>query len=172
MKIQPSLVTSSALRSAVFSAVLSLVAISTTSTAAGGQGPTEVQGVVEVLNDVLYTPYARVVSLPGNIIAGFDIPAGKRLIIETITFQSNHPTASPQRMFLDHVVPGSPSKAVVPLAIQDRIVEGETTWVLGTHSVKIRIDAVAGENSEILIRRGGIHAGALLVGVYGYLVDI
>src|SRR5215218_7550932 len=40
-------------------ALLPAALISTSVRAVAGPGPTEVQGVVEVLNDVLYKPYSR-----------------------------------------------------------------------------------------------------------------
>jgi hypothetical protein len=157
-------------------ALIPAALISTSIRAVAGPAPTEVHGVVEVLNDVLYTPYARVVSTQDGSLpwAGFDVPAGKRLIIETISFQGMHPTAAGvKRVLLDHVVSAS-TRLTIPLAAQERVVDGATTFLIATLPVKMRIDSVLNENSEILIRMGGStpdSSGRIMVGIYGYLID-
>jgi hypothetical protein len=151
--------------------------ISTSSSALAGPAPTEVQGVVEVLNDVLYTPYVRVVSTQDGSLpwAAFDVPAGKRLIIETISFQGMYPTAvGAKRVWMDHVV-STNTRLTIALAVQERVVEGATTILTATLPVKMRVDGVLNENGEILIRMGGSTpntSGRIMVGVYGYLIDL
>ena len=162
-----------ALTLALFPAAL----ISTSTRAVAGPAPTEVQGVVEVLNDVLYTPYARVVTTQDGALpwANFDVPAGKRLIIETISFQGMHPTAAGvKRVLMEHAVSGG-ARITIPLAAQERVVDGANTFLIATLPVKMRIDSVLNDAKEILIRMGGStpdSSGRIMVGIHGYLIDL
>ncbi len=161
-----------ALTLALFPAAL----ISTSSRAVAGPAPTQVQGVVEVLNDVLYTPYVRSVSTEEGSLpwVSFDVPAGKRLIIETISFQGLHLTAAGvKRVLLDHAVSAN-TRLHIPLAVQERIVDGATTFLISTLPVKMRVDSVPNETGEILIRMGGSTpdtSGRIMVAINGYLID-
>src|SRR5690606_37350133 len=95
------------------------------------QGPVEVQGVVEVLNDILRQPYVRsinVASAPSPT-ANFDIPEGKRLVIESIVFQTSRPTNESNRVFM-HPMVGPGQRLLVPLPIQSIVVEGVTSYLI------------------------------------------
>ena len=162
-----------ALTLALFPAAL----ISTSIRAVAGPAPTEVHGVVEVLNDVLYTPYAKVVTTQDGTLpwASFDVPAGKRLIIETISFQGMHPTAAGvKRVLMEHAV-SSTTRLLIPLAAEERVVDGVTTFLIATLPVKMRVDSVPNVNNEVLIRMGGStpdSSGRIMVGIHGYLIDL
>jgi hypothetical protein len=158
-------ISSLALTLALFPAAL----ISTSIRAVAGPTPTEVQGVVEVLNDVLYTPYSRsILTADGSLPwANFDVPAGKRLIIETISFQGLHPTAKGvKRVLMEHTISAN-TRITIPLVAQERVV--------ATLPVKMRIDSVLNDNKEILIRMGGStpdSSGRIMVAIHGYLIDL
>jgi hypothetical protein len=166
-------ISSLALTLALFPAAL----ISTSIRAVAGPTPTEVQGVVEVLNDVLYTPYSRsVLTADGSLPwANFDVPAGKRLIIETISFQGLHPTAKGvKRVLMEHTISAN-TRITIPLVAQERVVDGSNTFLIATLPVKMRIDSVLNDNKEILIRMGGStpdSSGRIMVAIHGYLIDL
>ena len=65
--------------------------------------PVAIEGVVQVLNDTLYEPYlvAQItVEANDSPTVYFDIPDGKRLIVETIAYQASLPAGTSNRMFL------------------------------------------------------------------------
>src|SRR5262245_20612929 len=68
--------------------------------------PVPVTGAVEVVNDALYVPYIRLGS--ANLAVGsqigevmFDIPDGKRLVVEAVSVQASVPAGQRVRVFLD-----------------------------------------------------------------------
>ncbi|MEO7598532.1 MAG: hypothetical protein ABIV50_06340 [Opitutus sp.] len=134
--------------------------------------PLPIEGVVEVLNDTLYQPYV-VTQYTGNVAVEdptvyFDIPDGKRLIIETIAYQAGLPAGSSTRMFLQPLV--GTSRQLIPLVIQDRV-EAGGYYVIANVPFKMRIDSVDGSTNEIAIRRGAGGAGTLYATICGYLVN-
>jgi hypothetical protein len=134
------------------------------------QGPVTVQGVVEVLNDVLRQPYVRTgVGEGTSPIVNFDIPDGKRLIIETVSFQAATPTGVPTRMFLEVA---ANNFVASPLVVQSKSIEGSTDFLMSTIQMTVRLNSILGSTSEFRIRRGTGGAGSLTATVYGYLVDI
>jgi hypothetical protein len=145
-------------------------------------GPVEVQGVVEVINDVLRQPFRQTRSQTTSVglsatIVDFDVPAGKRLIVETISIRA--------RVNLNEVVEASMStpgtdgtnatSTALPLAKQGTF---STTnfpdHYSALHSVRIRVDGTAATNelSFILTRNLTAGSGELVVTVHGYVVDI
>lgn len=136
------------------------------------QGPVEVQGVVEVLNDVLRQPYTQQQSATASEspTVNFDIPDGKRLVIESIAFQASTPTNEANRMFFQPLV--NTTRLLVPLAIQATSVEGGVTYLLGNHSFKVRVNSVPGSTTEIQVRRGTGGTGTVNAAILGYLVDL
>ena len=137
-------------------------------------GVVSVQGVVDVINDVLRTPYVRNASATGEgPSVNFDIPDGKRLIIESIAFQASRLTVESNRMFLQPLLAVNAARPLVPLPVQFEAVEGSVTYMISMVNMTGRFDAVAGSTSEIQVRRGvGSSPNATLnVTVFGYLVD-
>lgn len=136
------------------------------------EGTVDVQGMVEVLNDVLRQPYVVTVSSNSSSAPSvdFDIPDGKRLIVETIAFQASTSTGSVSRMFLHPLVNGS--QPFVPLPIQTTSVEGPSTYLISMLPMKMRVDSAPGSTREIFIRRGTGDVGTLTATICGYLVDL
>lgn len=134
--------------------------------------PVAIEGVVKVLNDTLNEPYV-VTENTGNLPSDsptvyFDIPDGKRLIVETIAYQASLPAGTSNRMFLQPLIGGS--RQLIPLLIQDRVDAGGY-YLMGNLPFKIRIDSVEGNTQEIMIRRGVGGDGYLYATICGYLVD-
>jgi hypothetical protein len=135
------------------------------------QGPVNVQGVVEVINDVLRQPYVRSGSASSDApIVTFDIPDGKRLIIETVAFQASRPAADANRMFFEPLINGE--RHLVPLPIQFTSVEGAVSYLISMIPMTARIDSATNSTTELRFRRGSGAVGSLNVTVFGYLVDI
>lgn len=133
--------------------------------------PVAIEGVVQVLNDTLYEPYlvAQItVEANDSPTVYFDIPDGKRLIVETIAYQASLPAGTSNRMFL-HPLIGT-SRLLIPLLIQDRV-EAGGYYLVGNIPFKMRIDSVEGSTQEIMIRRGVGGDGTLNATISGYLVD-
>jgi hypothetical protein len=137
------------------------------------QGPVEVQGVVEVINDVLRQPFVQSVNVPsaGSPTANFDIPDGKRLVIESIAFQASRPSNETNRMFLQPLVSAT-QRQLVPLPVQFISVEGAASYLISLLPLKLRLDSVPGSDNEVQIRRGTGGNGTLNASIFGYLVDI
>lgn len=137
------------------------------------QGPVEVQGVVEVLNDVLRQPYAVSLNAPlsASPTANFDIPDGKRLVIESIAFQASRPGNEVTRMFMHPLITPT-QRQLVPLPVQFTADDGSVSYLISLIPLKLRIDSVPGSDNEIQIRRGNGGNGTLNASIFGYLVDI
>jgi len=151
------------------------------------QSSVTVQGVVEVLNDITSQPYGAngQVNLDQNsttVSLNFDVPNEKRLIVETITFQAGtSPQAAPSlRIFVEPLFNGK-RVFLGSLAVQSTSIESSTsTYAIGTHAIKVRVDSVPGSTNELQIRVGrtlpqGIGSGSpvnFVATVYGYLVDM
>ena len=133
--------------------------------------PVAIEGVVQVLNDTLYAPYVvyqTTTEANESPTVYFDIPDGKRLIVETIAYQSSLPAGTTNRMFLQPLM--GTSRLLIPLLIQDRVDAGGY-YLVGNIPFKIRLDSVDGSTQEIMIRRGVGGAGTLNATICGYLVD-
>jgi hypothetical protein len=149
---------------------------------AGGPPPTTVQGhvsvegVVEVLNDVLRQPFneSRQISstgTTGNVT--FDVPAGKRLVIETIAVQAVVTGGSQMRVDGQATSGGTDFTLDVPLQSQGVFDTFGNQFSRAMQTVKIRVDGTAA-TSEIFFGYTRIGAGisTLRVTLNGYLVDL
>lgn len=138
-------------------------------------GDVSVQGVVEVLNDVLRTPYNKTASLADastSPTVTFDIPDNKRLIVETISFQATTLTNDVARVFFEPLLgPTTSGPRPFVLLPYQSVVDGGATYLIGLNSVKMRLDSVPGSTNEIRIRRGTGTAGYISATIFGYLVD-
>ena len=133
--------------------------------------PVAIEGVVQVLNDTLYEPYVGYETTEGSVDSPtvyFDIPDGKRLIIEMIAYQASLPAGTSNRMFLQPLI--GTNRPLIPLVIQDRVDAGGY-YLVANIPFKMRIDSVEGSTQEIMIRRGVGGAGTLGATICGYLVD-
>jgi hypothetical protein len=138
----------------------------------GTPDPVAIEGVVEVLNDTLHQPYVVSQNTGATSVTAptvyFDIPDGKRLIIETIAYQASLPAGENNRMFIQPLVGGD--RQLIPLVIQDRVDAGGY-YLVANIPFKMRIDSVDGSTQEVMIRRGTGGAGTLNATICGYLVD-
>jgi hypothetical protein len=137
--------------------------------------PVEIHGVVETLNDLLHQPYMVRGSdsldsgaAPDSLVVDFDIPDGKRLIVETVTFQARAANGEESRLFLEPQTPQG-NRLLTYLSVQS-IIDG---YMVSTLPVKLRIDAIEGSTSEVRIRLGNTPGPASLgASLFGYLVDL
>lgn len=163
-------------------ALVALVLSPVTLVAASANRPTtpvtvedtvSIQGGVEVLNDLLYQPFAASVSSATSTspTASIDIPDGKRLVVEFVSFQASTPTGTTSRIFFQPQT-SSTSRLFMPLPIQFTSVEGGATYYLSGFPLKLRIDSVPGSTSELQVRRGTGSDGTISLTVTGYLIDL
>jgi hypothetical protein len=160
--------------------------------AAGGPPPVTVKepvavtGVVEVLNDVLREPYRK--STGGRTTATgttpfplhfikFDVPAGRRLIVETISLQVRVPINQNVLVQMWLMEGGSSIDATVQLPVQKQGTFGTSTtpdYLTATHPVMLRVDGTefTNEISFNLVRNAEVGELDFNVSIFGYLVDI
>jgi hypothetical protein len=144
--------------------------------------PVPVAGSVEVLNDALYQPYIQLntsFDIPEGDLLGevlFDVPDGKRLILETVSVQAAVPEGQKVRVVLDaQVKPTSPNKyflGFLPVQSPGPILGVE--YYIANQPFKLRQDWFSGSNSEIMVRMSrdsSSGTATLFVTLYGYLVD-
>ena len=136
---------------------------------------------VAAVNDIVNTPY--LVSHSSSFIGGdatqfeFDIPDGMRLIVETITvrFALDAPGNAVMQMGVRTATGAihSGELAVLPQGTITDDFGDSTTWLVGTHPVKLRVNAQAGRDDElILFPRLPVVNGTANALVAGYLVPI
>jgi hypothetical protein len=143
--------------------------------------PVEIIGSVTTLDDSLHEPYTKrlTVSMQAGENAeelNFDVPAGKRLIVETISYRAA--TTDDQVVIfnvISRTMPSSPVLALVPKQVVTIAPSGLATLHRGTESVKIRIDGTEESDSELAISMfrfpSDSDPASLDVSVWGYLVD-
>lgn len=142
--------------------------------------PVKVTGTptVEVVNDALYEPYIKTAATfigDGTILAdvAFDIPDGKRLILETVSVQADVPSGQKVRVFLDVTLGLGSLIGFLPVQSPGPILGVE--YYVANQPLKLRKDAVPGHTDEIVVRMirdsssGDASLGAT---IYGYLVDL
>jgi hypothetical protein len=142
--------------------------------------PVKVTGTpaVEVVNDALYEPYIKLagVSLSDGTLLGqvtFDIPDGKRLVIETVSVQVAVPSGQKVRVFLDVTEGLGSLLGVLPVQSPGPILGVE--YFVANLPFKLRKDAIPGHTDEIVVRMGrdsSSGGASLLATIYGYLVDL
>jgi hypothetical protein len=139
------------------------------------KGPVEIQGSVEVVNDALKTPFhvSRVIEFTqGLVITGANItlPAGKRLVIETISVRS---FAQPGQFYLLSVNFSEGGVATdLAVALQLLGTTATNTYHAGTHAVSLRLKTAT--NLQVNATRvGGINGlGEVHISFHGYTEDI
>jgi hypothetical protein len=145
--------------------------------------PTEVQGVVEVLNDVLREPYRKTIGgsttapgtfpFPGRFIT-LDVPVGKRLIVETISLQVKVTTNQNVLVQMQTLRGGFVIDTSVQLPVQKQGTFGGLDYLTATHSVMLRVDGTETTDELLVNVQRNAEAGSVevAVSVYGYLVSI
>lgn len=130
---------------------------------------------VLTLDDVYDTPYSTASSAPlGNgIISGdmtFDVPVGKRLVIETVTVHFEVPPGQKGRVFLNTSANGVVT--VDSLSMHSQGVFEGLEQLVGTHSIKERVDATPSKGEIVFRFQRSPTAGTAFIeaSVHGYLV--
>lgn len=151
--------------------------------AANGPPPVVVQGVVETINDVLRRPYARTnssVLTDGQSIAfvSFDVPTGKRLIVETITMEATHLSTDSFSIGLVTTDPDDPQNgAAMPLSLTTTRPAStpNVQHSVGVHPITLRVDSRAGVTDElrfVFTKTASPGTFVFRAHVRGYIVDI
>jgi hypothetical protein len=149
--------------------------------AAGGPPPTTVQGqvsvegVVEVLNDVLHRPYNESQGIGSTQAAGllsFDVPAGKRLVVQSISMRAT--VTAGLKVRVEGQFAAANGSAFIDVALQSQGVFGEAEFFSVAQPLTFRVDGsnAPGEIVFSFQRTGTSGITNLRVNVYGYLVDI
>ena len=144
--------------------------------------PVPVNGSVDVSNDVVNTPYLESRSAAFNAQGlneglSFDVPDGMRLIVETIAVRVtlNGPGFAAMQ-FVNRKGAGVPQAGGALALLSQGAIEdafGPLTWLVGSHAIKLRIDAVPETEDELIFfPRLSPVSGTLNVLVAGYLVPI
>jgi hypothetical protein len=140
----------------------------------------QVHGVVEVINDVLRTPYSASafnMASPGSIgtLAAqvrFDIPVGKRLIVESVTVRVRLSTGQMPEVEMTHNTVGTPNADIV---LTPQGSTGTVDTYKASLPLKLRVDGRATDADLFftLSRSAPTSAVAdLRVALFGYLIDI
>lgn len=142
--------------------------------------PVPVTGTVEVANDALYEPYIKTAffELVDGVRFGevtFDVPDGKRLILETVAVQASVPEGQKVRVSLQSQVNPAINKYVqawLPVQSPGPILGVE--YYIANRPVKLRQDPFFGtdEISVIMLRDLSVGTAGLSVTVFGYLVNL
>jgi hypothetical protein len=148
--------------------------------------PVAVTGVVEVINDVLRQPYRQSVGgsstspgfapFPSDFIK-FDVPEGKRLIVETISVQVR---VNPNQSVLVRVETprslGGPNglDATVFLPVEKQASFPTGDYFVATQPMTLRVDGTAATNELSFGVSRNAESGSIefRATVFGYLVDI
>ena len=142
--------------------------------------PVPVTGSVEVVNDALYEPYIKTASfeLANGVRLGevaFDVPNGKRLILETVAVQADVPSGQKVRVSLQaQVAPAINPYVIAFMPVQSPGPILGVDYYVANQPFKLRQDWFSGSNAEIkvsVLRDTSTGTAGLLVTVFGYLVD-
>jgi hypothetical protein len=130
---------------------------------------------VQTFNDALNTPYAETrASEPGIGLSfsdglRFDVPTGKRLVIESVTVRATVPPGQRARVFFHTNKPLSAGM----LTVEPQGVINGFEQLFGTHPIKVRVDD-SGSTHDVIFaieRSSGAGDWTIHASVYGFLVD-
>ena len=140
-------------------------------------GPVQVEGAVETVNDALRQPYFQSIGIYpfGESLrtVSFPIPAGKRLIIESITFRGIVPQGQTAFFELNGATDTDPEIYLAP-QFSALTFDGFREFV-GTYALRLRFDAPAtGDGSIVFTMNREIQSGTAYFScsLSGYLVDL
>jgi hypothetical protein len=145
---------------------------------AGAGGTLNVQGVVEVLNDTLVQPFRQTRINPDVVVGSvtslipFDVPFGKRLIVEGITVIAR--VGIGQKALVHGRVSGTPGGfAGIEIAMKYQGTFNERDVFSATVPLTLRVDGTVAtdELGFVMERNAGGGPAFLSVSIFGYLVD-
>ena len=129
---------------------------------------------VEVVNDALYTPYilqASATSSATLTTVTFNVPVGKRLIVETVSAQVD--PGSQQEVRLTYNVKLTDGPFGLMLGFLQVQPTGPTSfYYVANQPLKMRVDHVSGEEITFSATHALSGSCSLIVTLYGYLVDL
>ncbi len=143
--------------------------------------PVEIVGSVETLDESLNEPY--VIQKSGVIGEGghsasinFDVPAGKRLIIETVSYRASQVgVGDTEFLFAMAVLPNTAHSTLVELPVQQSFGFIGVVFHTGTQAVKVRVDSRDGRPDEIRVsalRSSSAGEATVSASIFGHLVDL
>jgi hypothetical protein len=132
---------------------------------------------VDVSNDTLDEPYNESRSTsPGAGVDSedltFDVPPGKRLVVESITLRATVPTGQRARCFFNT----PEASGMLPVQSQGTVLAGLED-LFGAHPIKLRVDGDpdVGETDEVIVqiqRSSTAGTWSMHASVHGYLVPL
>lgn len=132
----------------------------------------DVQGVVETLDDVVREPYGLTVSGSNMQILKFDVPTGKRLVVEYVSYFADIPATEQEFIEADFQVGGQMTRCYLP-SLKTTVLGGvDQKRILGSQPVNVRVDGVEGETDEVTFLTINVTPSFFRVSLYGYLVDL
>jgi len=130
---------------------------------------------VEVVNDALYTPYILQASASSSATltnVTFDVPAGKRLVVETVSAQVT-PADGPQEVRLTYNVKLTDGPFGLMLGFLQVQPTGPTSpYYVANQPLKMRVDHVSDQEITFVATHALPGSCSLIVTLYGYLVDL
>jgi hypothetical protein len=130
---------------------------------------------VEVVNDTLYTPYILQASAESSETltnVTFNVPVGKRLVVETVSAQVT-PENGQQEVRLTYNVKLTDGPFGLMLGFLQVQPTGPTSpYYVANQPLKMRVDHVSGQEITFSATHGGTGSLSLIVTLYGYLVDL
>jgi hypothetical protein len=171
------------LRGALLWAALTIIPTVSAAAASGppagaGGGTLNVQGVVEVLNDTLIQPFRQSRINPDVAVGSattpipFDVPLGKRLIVEGITVLAR--VAPGQKALVQGRISGTQGgTAGIDITLKFQGTFNGQDVFSATAPLTLRVDGtvVPDELAFVMVRNGNSGPAFLSVSVFGYLVD-
>ena len=100
----------------------------------------------------------------------FDVPNGKRLVIESVTVEIDLPSGQRAAVFMQVREPLTDGI----LTVQSQGVFGGTEALAGTHPIKVRVNGSTATDEVVISVQRNASAGLWIIeaGLYGYLVDL
>jgi hypothetical protein len=134
---------------------------------------------VSVLSEQTYAPYieTEIVFLADGdqaALCNFDVPAGQRLIVETVTFSATTQLGQRVRAVISISKPGGLLSSL-SLASQSQETAGGLEVRTGTHPITIWVDSLPGSSSEVSLvvqRSPGTGEAVVSGAVSGHLVPL
>jgi hypothetical protein len=129
---------------------------------------------VEVANDALYAPYilqASATSSDTLTTVTFDVPIGKRLIVETVSAQVDPGSQQEVRLTYNVKLTDGPFGLMLGF-LQVQPTGPASFYYVTNQPLKMRVDRVSGQEITFSATHASSGSCSLIVTLYGYLVDL
>jgi hypothetical protein len=134
-------------------------------------GTVETQGVVETLNDAVNTPFVGSLSYTAGEFPKLSIPAGKRLVVESVCFNATCSTGTYATISMVVSQKGFQSSIILPTQ-EKAAIDGSRAIQTAVVPLRVRVDSdVDSINFTAQVFGTGL-SPYIVVTVTGYLVDL